>query len=592
MDGPQLVDLGDENSKDSDIDKQINLVKSSKSPWDKFVKTEPKQSKPVLHSMSASSQVPQAVDLVQNTLFQLTSQMIQPVKNVIYELVNETVNTFPDIPEQQPATPPSKDLLLEDPNFAVPKSATGGAVNQPPVKFCFNAIVKNESKCMLRRLNNIKNNIDAIAITDTGSTDDTVKIIEDFGKENNIPTRVDHYPFTNFEDARTKALEFGKRFTKTLPGIWYLMFGDADDLNFGGNPDHIQKLEEKDRPLFPQFDKTTFDANIYQVVIVSGSSKYIYTWMVRITDDCEYIWKSPVHECVMVKPGSWKPKDRLEKYGRVEGGYVESRREGSRTTEDDLKYYRDAITFERTLMSKPDCDKRRCTFYLAQSYRDCKMYDHAYKNYEHRTKMGGFIGEIYCSFKEMFIIRYNYKKKHDSKLVEIALRGIDVDPRRLEIPFHLIKYWNNTNQITVTEEEKMKELKKDFKKSLDNIVTIQKNPKAKLIEIEKEKWWDNSPKMHRVAWAFAQAFIDMKPIPDFLFIDSAIYDHLFYFEIAHSAYFCGEFKKSRDLFQKVLDSNLADANLRQKVKDFFERDPNLKRAGEEMSKPAEKKDIK
>lgn len=73
-------------------------------------------------------------------------------------------------------------------------------------KICFAAIFKNESKNVYRCLNAIKDIIDCVSICDTGSTDNTVELINDWGKENNIPTKVhfgEEQIFKNFGHNRT-----------------------------------------------------------------------------------------------------------------------------------------------------------------------------------------------------------------------------------------------------------------------------------------------------------------------------------------------------------------------------------------------------
>ena len=93
-------------------------------------------------------------------------------------------------------------------------------INNPTI--CLNMIVKNESKVILRLLQSVLSIIDAYCICDTGSTDDTVKIIEDFFQEKNIPGKIIHEPFINFSHNRNVAL-------KACSGISdYVLLLDAD----------------------------------------------------------------------------------------------------------------------------------------------------------------------------------------------------------------------------------------------------------------------------------------------------------------------------------------------------------------------------
>ena len=54
---------------------------------------------------------------------------------------------------------------------------------------------QNESRIMERCLNATKSIVDFVSICDTGSTDNTPEIIENWCKENEIPGTVHHEPF-------------------------------------------------------------------------------------------------------------------------------------------------------------------------------------------------------------------------------------------------------------------------------------------------------------------------------------------------------------------------------------------------------------
>lgn len=72
---------------------------------------------------------------------------------------------------------------------------------------CLNMIVKNESRIIRRLLDSVSKLIDSYCICDTGSTDDTKSIIENYFRERNIPGKVIQEPFQNFEYNRSFALK-------------------------------------------------------------------------------------------------------------------------------------------------------------------------------------------------------------------------------------------------------------------------------------------------------------------------------------------------------------------------------------------------
>lgn len=341
------------------------------------------------------------------------------------------------------------------------------------------------------------------------------------------------------------------------------MFGDADDLNFGGDSDLVQKLQEKDRPLCPKFDKTTFDADVYHISMVSGNTKYPYTWMVRLGKNVVFDWKSPIHEYVRIK--EWKNKTPAV-YKLIKGSYVESRREGFRSR-DPEKYYRDALALEQAL-KKPDSDHPRCRFYLAQSYRDCGMYEQSYRNYELRYNMGGFGGELYCSLMNMFIIK-STKLKKDSDLFDIAFKAINIDPNRLEVPYHFMIYLSKKPLIDTPDETKINSLLTEKAILISNLEKYKKDPKSKLENVNPNNRWDYVAPMLTSAWTFAKAFLDTKVDENSLFLDIMIHDHMFYFEAADIAVKIGKFDDAINLFKKCLKASFISDEKRNAIKQFF-----------------------
>jgi glycosyltransferase involved in cell wall biosynthesis len=97
---------------------------------------------------------------------------------------------------------------------------------------CLNMIVKNESHIIEDSLNKLCNKIkfDYWVIVDTGSTDNTREIIENFFKSRNIPGELKYEEWQNFGYNRTVALNHAYNKTDLL-----LIF-DADDELVGELP--------------------------------------------------------------------------------------------------------------------------------------------------------------------------------------------------------------------------------------------------------------------------------------------------------------------------------------------------------------------
>lgn len=95
-------------------------------------------------------------------------------------------------------------------------------------------IVRNESRSLRKCLSRAKKLVDDIYITDTGSTDDTVKIAEEFG------AHLSHFKWKNdFAAARNYAL-------KQSPCDWNLVL-DADEYLVSGKRRDLERFIERGR---------------------------------------------------------------------------------------------------------------------------------------------------------------------------------------------------------------------------------------------------------------------------------------------------------------------------------------------------------
>ena len=87
---------------------------------------------------------------------------------------------------------------------------------------CLNMIVKNESKIITRLFDSVVPIIDCYCICDTGSTDNTIEIIENYFKEKNISGKIIQEQFQDFAYNRNFALQKCEGMSE------YILFLDAD----------------------------------------------------------------------------------------------------------------------------------------------------------------------------------------------------------------------------------------------------------------------------------------------------------------------------------------------------------------------------
>ncbi|MDD1369345.1 glycosyltransferase family 2 protein, partial [Bacillus sp. MHSD17] len=239
---------------------------------------------------------------------------------------------------------------------------------------CLCMIVKNESRIMERCLNATKSIVDFVSICDTGSTDNTPEIIENWCKENEIPGTVHHEPFKNFGYNRSLAVSLAQ---KTYPEADYLLILDAD------------MILEVD----PEFDKTSLTEDHYLTLQYDIHIKY---WLTRLLK-ASLPWKSVgvTHEYWDVdrsKVGA----DYNTRVARLETLVVNDPGDGGSKAD---KFERD----ERLLLqglSDPETTPDlhiRYLFYLAQTYFHLSQFEDSIKWYKKRVEAGGWVEEVFYS---------------------------------------------------------------------------------------------------------------------------------------------------------------------------------------------------
>ena len=85
-------------------------------------------------------------------------------------------------------------------------------------------IVKNESKIITRLFDSVYKIIDSYCICDTGSTDNTIELIESYFRNKKIPGKVVQETFRDFGYNRTFALQQ----CENMENADYILLMDAD----------------------------------------------------------------------------------------------------------------------------------------------------------------------------------------------------------------------------------------------------------------------------------------------------------------------------------------------------------------------------
>jgi tetratricopeptide (TPR) repeat protein len=283
-------------------------------------------------------------------------------------------------------------------------------------KLCLNMIVKNESKIITRLFDSVYNIIDSYCICDTGSSDNTVELIESYFRSKNIPGKVVQEPFRDFGYNRTYALQQ----CENMESADYILLLDAD---------MVLKISDN-------FDLTQFKNKLSefdQHHIFQGSEHFYYKNARIVKNRIGIKYWGVTHEYVQTPDGT-----TTNTFDNNDIFIMDVGDGGSKTD----KFQRDIQLLSNALEQTPDND--RYTFYLANSYKDCGQYQNAIDTYKKRVKLGGWIEEIWYSY---FAMGRCYKWLGDMDHAIISwLNAFSVFPERIENLYEIIHYYRETGK--------------------------------------------------------------------------------------------------------------------------------------------------
>ena len=292
---------------------------------------------------------------------------------------------------------------------------------------CLNMIVKNEGHIIEETLENVHKHfkIDYWVISDTGSTDNTIELIESFFKSKKIKGEIKKEQWVDFAYNRNKALDacWGK--------ADYILIFDADDLVEG------------------DLNLPNLDSDGYYLKIKEDELDVNYSRRLIIKNNKKYRWEGGVHE--VLEPTE-VVKDEF-----VEGNYnIISRRLGSRN-KDNKKALNDALILEKLFLNQHVSAKlkARYAFYCARSFFSYSLesgedeyLNKAIEWFEKRLKFNlKNDDEKYIVYENLGLL-YEKTDQFD-KAINAWIEGTKLDPERAECWYDLTRYYNRINRLNL-----------------------------------------------------------------------------------------------------------------------------------------------
>jgi tetratricopeptide (TPR) repeat protein len=270
---------------------------------------------------------------------------------------------------------------------------------------CLNMIVKNESSIITRLFDSVISIIDTYCICDTGSTDNTIHVIEDYFRKKGKPGKIVQEPFKNFCHNRNFALQ-------SCIGLSdYILLIDADMI-----------LE------INNFDKRILNS-AQSFSILQGNDSFYYQNLRIIKNNGLYNYVGVTHEYIDT------PQTNTTINLSKKDIFIRDIGDGGSKSD---KFERDIRLLLNGIKDEPN-NAPRYYFYLANSYHDAGKFEEAIPAYKKRIELGGWQEEVWYSYYRIGKCYQNLNKFADA--LYYWLEGYDFYPNRLEAIYEIIKYY-------------------------------------------------------------------------------------------------------------------------------------------------------
>jgi tetratricopeptide (TPR) repeat protein len=272
-------------------------------------------------------------------------------------------------------------------------------------------MIKNESRIICRSITSALKIADAVCVSDTGSTDNTIQILKDFYPTLSIPAKTYEHPWTNFGINRTKSFYDAKQFCHELdwnPSKTYALAIDAD----------MELVVES------SFDKQKdLTGKGYSLTQKAGTLHYINARLLRIDQP----WK-----CVGATHEYWDgPNEGPLSDSKL---WINDRNDGGCKAD---KFTRDLAMLQAELKEQPT--NVRTHFYLAQTFKCLGRHEESIEYYKKRIELGGWFEEVWYAH---YMIAHQYLELKKPEEAELWVqKGQNYNSYRAESLYLLVKHF-------------------------------------------------------------------------------------------------------------------------------------------------------
>lgn len=280
-------------------------------------------------------------------------------------------------------------------------------------------IVKNESAIIRRMLESVSPYISTYCICDTGSTDNTISIIQDYFASIQIQGTIVEDAFVNFEYSRNVALNACQfQFNYDID---YILFLDADMMLYCNTDVNFDSILEK-------------KCDIYHIQQGTSTLNYKNIRLIKPNLPCSY-W-GVTHEFLNFPHGS--------SMGDISIEDVFITHIGDGGCKND-KGSRDIALLRQGLVDKPD--NARYSFYLAKTYFEMGDFENAIVYFNKNVALGGWTEERWYSY---YCLGKCYRGVNDmGRAIAAWIDGYSIFDQRIENIYEIVHHYRCSEKYRI-----------------------------------------------------------------------------------------------------------------------------------------------